>query len=67
MKSSFIARVEDIRVVIRELRKLDKRNKRIIIAGGGNIGKRLAEALEQRHQVKIVERDPTVHFICRNH
>jgi trk system potassium uptake protein TrkA len=54
----FIAAREDIRVVIRELRKLDKRNKRIIIAGGGNIGKRLAERLEKRHQVKIVERDP---------
>ncbi|VAW61192.1 Trk potassium uptake system protein TrkA [hydrothermal vent metagenome] len=51
----FIAAREDIRVVIRELRKLDKRNKRIIIAGGGNIGKRLAERLEKRHQVKIVE------------
>jgi len=54
----FIAAREDIRVVIREMRKLDKRNKRIIIAGGGNIGKRLAERLEKRHQVKIVERDP---------
>jgi len=53
----FIAAREDIRVVIREMRKLDKRNKRIIIAGGGNIGKRLAERLEKRHQVKIVERD----------
>lgn len=53
----FIAAREDIRVVIREMRKLDKRNKRIIIAGGGNIGKRLAERLEDRHQVKIVERD----------
>ena len=54
----FIAAREDIRVVIRELRNLDKRNKRIMIAGGGNIGKRLAERLEKRHQVKIVERDP---------
>lgn len=53
----FIAARGDIRVVIRELRKLDKRNKRIIIAGGGNIGKRLAERLEKRHQVKIVERN----------
>ena len=54
----FIAAREDIRVVIRELRKLDKRNKRIIIAGGGNIGKRLAERLEKRHQVKIIDRNP---------
>lgn len=54
----FIAARGDIRVVIRELRRLDKRNKRIIIAGGGNIGKRLAERLEAKHQVKVVERDP---------
>ncbi len=53
----FLAARGDIRVVIRELRKLDKRNKRIMIAGGGNIGKRLAERLEKRHQVKIIERN----------
>ncbi len=53
----FIAARGDIRVVIRELRKLDKRNKRIMIAGGGSIGKRLAEQLEHTHQVKIIERN----------
>jgi trk system potassium uptake protein TrkA len=30
----------------------------IVIAGGGNIGVRLALALEQTNQVKIIERDP---------
>ncbi|NOU13055.1 MAG: Trk system potassium transporter TrkA, partial [Methylococcaceae bacterium] len=32
--------------------------KRIIIAGGGHVGKRLALALEKDHQVKIIEKDP---------
>jgi trk system potassium uptake protein TrkA len=41
-----------------ELRKLDKPVKRIIIAGGGNIGLRLAEAIEARHQVKIIDCNP---------
>ncbi len=53
----FIAARGDIRVVIRELRKLDKRNKRIMIAGGGSIGMRLAEQLEGSHQVKIIEQN----------
>ncbi|MCP1728272.1 trk system potassium uptake protein TrkA [Natronospira proteinivora] len=53
----FIAAREDIRQVISELRKLDKPARRIIIAGGGNIGERLAAALEETHNVKIIERD----------
>ncbi len=32
-------------------------NQRIIIAGGGHVGLRLAESLESRYQVKIIERD----------
>ena len=32
--------------------------KRLVIAGGGNIGIRLAQALEGRNQVKLIERDP---------
>ncbi|MCW9013389.1 MAG: Trk system potassium transporter TrkA [Gammaproteobacteria bacterium] len=54
----FIAAREHIRDVMKELRRVDKKNKRIIIAGGGNIGKRLAERLESTHQVKIIERHP---------
>ncbi|MBF0264806.1 MAG: Trk system potassium transporter TrkA [Gammaproteobacteria bacterium] len=41
--------------VISELRKRDKPNKRIMIAGGGNIGKSLALALEHEYQVKVIE------------
>ncbi len=51
----FIAARQNIRAIMGELRKLDKAVKRIIIAGGGNIGRRLAKALEGRAQVKIIE------------
>ncbi|MDH5484974.1 MAG: Trk system potassium transporter TrkA [Gammaproteobacteria bacterium] len=54
----FVAARENILAVMKELRRADKKNKRIMIAGGGNIGKRLAERLEGRHQVKILERSP---------
>jgi trk system potassium uptake protein TrkA len=54
----FIAARKNIRAVMGELRKLDKPVKRIIIAGGGNIGLRLAEAIESRHQVKIIDCNP---------
>lgn len=54
----FIAARKDIRAVMSELRKLDKPIKRIMLAGGGNIGKRLAEALENKYNVKLLERDP---------
>ena len=54
----FIAATEDIRAVMSELRKMDKPIKRIMLAGGGNIGKRLAQALEKKYYVKILERDP---------
>jgi trk system potassium uptake protein TrkA len=36
---------------------LEKPYRRIIVAGGGNIGKRLARALENDYRVKIIERD----------
>ncbi len=52
----FIAARKDIRAVMSELRKLDKPIKRIMLAGGGNIGKRLAQSLENKYSVKILER-----------
>ncbi len=55
----FIAASEHIRAVMGELRKLDKPVRRIILAGGGNIGRRLAAALERRLQVKLIERSMT--------
>lgn len=54
----FIASPKHIRAIISELRKLDKPYKRIILAGGGNIGNRLARLLEEaRYQVKIIEKN----------
>lgn len=54
----FIASPKHIRAIISELRKLDKPYKRIILAGGGNIGNRLARLLEDaRYQIKIIEKD----------
>ena len=56
----FIAARKNTRAIIGELRKLDRMVKRLIIAGGGHIGARLAQALEERFQVKIIERDPVI-------
>jgi trk system potassium uptake protein TrkA len=52
----FIAATRDIRAVMGELRRVEDDYRRIMIAGGGNIGERLAEAIETRYQVKIIER-----------
>jgi len=51
----FIAATENIRGVMRELRRMDKPVKRVMIGGGGNIGRRLANAIEDRYEVKIIE------------
>ena len=53
----FIAARKNIRAVMSELRKLDKKIKRLMLAGGGNIGTRLAHALETQLQVKLIERN----------
>jgi trk system potassium uptake protein len=53
-----VAPRDEVRRVLKELNKLEAPLKRIIIAGGGHIGKRLGLALENDHQVKIIEKDP---------
>jgi trk system potassium uptake protein TrkA len=53
----FVAARQDIRVFMSEMRKLEDPVRRVVIAGGGNIGARLALALEQTNQVKIIEHD----------
>jgi trk system potassium uptake protein TrkA len=53
----FIAARKHIRGVMSELRKLDKPVKRVILAGGGNIGMRLAKAIENRYTIKIIDRN----------
>ncbi|HRX69923.1 MAG: Trk system potassium transporter TrkA [Candidatus Competibacteraceae bacterium] len=54
----FIAARKNARAIVSELRKLDRMVKRLIIAGGGHIGARLAQGLEDRFQVKIIEHNP---------
>ncbi len=53
----FLAARKHIPLVIAEMRKLDKPIKRVMLAGGGNIGSQLAQSLEKNFQVKIIERD----------
>ena len=51
----FIAATDNIRSVLKEMRRMDKTAKRVMIVGGGNIGRRLAKALEHDYQVKLIE------------
>jgi len=52
-----LAASEHIRTVLKELRRSQQPVQRIMIAGGGNIGLRVARTLEARYQIKIVEVD----------
>jgi trk system potassium uptake protein TrkA len=54
----FLAARDDIRRVMNEMRKEENPLRRLVIAGGGNIGFRLAKTLEKQNQVKLIERDP---------
>ena len=54
----FVAARRHIPAVMKELRPMDSPIRRVILAGGGNIGKNLARRLERDHHVKIIERDP---------
>jgi trk system potassium uptake protein TrkA len=51
----FIAAAEHINAVMSELRRVERPYKRVMIAGGGNIGVRLAGAIEPRFSVKVME------------
>jgi trk system potassium uptake protein TrkA len=59
----FLAPSDSIRMVLSELRRMDKPVRRVILAGGGNIGLRLARALDtgeglatpERFNVRIIE------------
>ena len=50
-----LAAAKDIREVMHELRRMDKPVKRVMIAGGGKIGQRLAHALENDYSVRVIE------------
>ena len=56
----FIAAAKNIRRVMAELRRQDKKIRNVILAGGGNIGKRLASALENKFHVKVIEHNGTM-------
>ena len=50
-----LAATKNIRQVMRELRRMDKTVRRVMIAGGGNIGYRLVRAIENDYQVKVID------------
>ncbi|MEQ8484280.1 MAG: Trk system potassium transporter TrkA [Pseudomonadales bacterium] len=51
----FIAAREHINAVMAELRRVERPFRRVMIAGGGNIGLRLARAVEPYFSVKVLE------------
>jgi trk system potassium uptake protein TrkA len=51
----FIAAKENIKSVMTQLKRMEKPIKRIMLAGGGNIGSRLAQAIEGKYQVKLID------------
>ena len=53
----FLAARDDIQRAMTEMRHGDDPIRRVVIAGGGNIGFRLAQTLEKHSQVKLIERD----------
>ena len=54
---TFICATEHIKAVMSELQRLEKTYKRIMIAGSGNIASGVAKQLEDKYQVKLIERD----------
>jgi len=50
-----LAATEDLRAVLGALRKMDRPVRRIMLAGGGKVGLRLAREIHADYQVKIVE------------
>ena len=53
----FVAARADMRAMMKELSTEEAPVRRVVIAGAGNIGFRLAKALEERAQVKLIERN----------
>jgi trk system potassium uptake protein TrkA len=50
-----LAATEHIRTVLGALRKMDRPVKRVMIAGGGKVGLRLAREIQGHYQIKIIE------------
>ncbi|EGZ44933.1 Trk system potassium transporter TrkA [Neisseria wadsworthii] len=51
----FVADSRYVKTILRELRPLAQPTKRVMIAGGGNIGYRLAKQVENIYDIKIIE------------
>lgn len=63
----FLAASKHIRQVMSELANKEKPYKRVVIAGGGNIGFRLAKQLESSHNTKVIEMSPErCEFLAEN-
>jgi trk system potassium uptake protein TrkA len=54
----FVAARDDMRLVMKEFSAEEAGVRSVVIAGAGNIGFRLARALEDRLRVKLIERNP---------
>ena len=54
---TFICATEHIKAVMSELQRLEKTYKHIMIVGSGNIASGVAKQLEDKYQVKLIERD----------
>ena len=54
----FIAPERNINAVLSELRQVERPTRRVMIAGGGNIGLLLARAIDDAFRVKVVEFSP---------
>jgi trk system potassium uptake protein TrkA len=52
-----LAATWNIRTALQELRRMLKPVRRVMIAGGGNIGSRVAAVLGRKYEVKLIERD----------
>src|SRR5690606_27429076 len=53
----FIAARDNIQRMMHELTRAEGPVRKVVIAGGGNIGFRLARLLEKHYQVKLIERN----------
>ena len=51
----FITASENVQTMMAALRRRESPCKRVVIAGGGNIGSRLAEVLQDDYQVKLID------------
>ena len=51
----FIAETEDLTKIFTEFGRIEGQYRKVVIAGGGHVGERLATALESRHAITLLE------------